>query len=304
MQPTLDRNRNRNRAQSLNQARNPRSTAMNRISSLLAVGIALSIVAVSACFASFVPPAGLELWLRADAGVTTSGSDVTGWADQSGLAGNRDMTNTQGTPTYVSSVVTGSSLVTGGPLTNPAVRFSGSQIMSNSEEHNAQTIFLVSTWALSGVPYTRHGGVNEYVGTVGDGNVYLKNPQTMWDGGASILADGGFHIFSGLYQDPDNGNNGSIYINGILQATGTGGNSPTNLYDEIGARWSVTSHNAYFAGDIAELLVFSTNLTAAQRSAVEGYLLNKYILEIPEPTSLALLGLGGLLILRRRRRTA
>ena len=31
---------------------------------------------------------GLELWFKADAGVTTSGSDVTAWADQSGNGNN------------------------------------------------------------------------------------------------------------------------------------------------------------------------------------------------------------------------
>jgi hypothetical protein len=172
--------------------------------------------------------------------------------------------------------------------------------MSNTALHNAQTIIMIGTYELSGVPYTRHGGLNEYIGTVGDGNVYLKNPQTMWAGGAATLADGAFHIYAGLYQDPANGNNGSIYMDGTLQATGAGGTSPASLYDEIGARWSISSYNVYFTGDIAELLVFSTDLSTTDRVAVEEYLTNKYILEVPEPASLALLGLGALLLRRRK----
>ena len=34
------------------------------------------------------PPSGMALWLKADAGVTTSSSNVTQWADQSGNGNN------------------------------------------------------------------------------------------------------------------------------------------------------------------------------------------------------------------------
>ena len=259
--------------------------------------------------AAFVAPAGLAFWVQADQGVTTSGSDVTGWADQSGNNRHLATAATFDDPILVTNVQTGIDSDSN-PILNSVVRFDGNDLMNNGPggTHNAQAIFMVTRFGGAGVPYTRHGGVNEYLGTVGDGNLYLKNPQTFWVGGETALIGSGFHVISGLYQDPANGSAGSIYADGVLQATGTGGSSPTNLYDEVGGRWSVSSYNAFFSGDIAELLVFSTNLSAADRESVENYLTEKYLffevatVPAPEPSTFLLLGLGALGIINNTRR--
>lgn len=280
---------------------------MNRLVSVLALGLATALPASAA----FVPPAGLELWLKADAitGVPNGGA-VSTWGDSTGLGGGRDMT--QGTanyqPTYQASVQTG---VTNEatPLYNPVVRFDGiNDIMANAALHNAQTILYVCrTTANEGVPFSRLGTINEYFGFINavggaTGDVFLKNPQTYWTDSANQALNS-FHVLAGLYSDPANGSNGSIYFDGLLEATGTGGNSPANLADVVGARGNLPgpTYNLYFRGDLAEVLVFSTNLSAVDRQAVESYLTDKYLFQVvPEPAALALLGLGGLLVLRRR----
>ena len=48
---------------------------------------------------------GLSLWLKADAGVTLSGSNVTAWADQSG--NGRHASSVDVDPTYNSSDLNG-----------------------------------------------------------------------------------------------------------------------------------------------------------------------------------------------------
>lgn len=63
----------------------------------------------------------------------------------------------------------------------------------------------------------------------------------------------------------------------------------------------------FFRGDIAEIIAFDgTKLTDADQDKVEQYLLNKYGITpaagVPEPTSLAFLGLAGAAVLGRRRR--
>lgn len=54
-------------------------------------------------------------------------------------------------------------------------------------------------------------------------------------------------------------------------------------------------------GYVAEILVYDAPLGAGDRDAVEGYLNDKWFVAVPEPSALALLGLSGLSMLRRRR---
>ncbi len=297
MQPSLATPR----PQSTTPVSNPRSLVINKHLSALVLGIALATAAT--CLGAFVPPAGLQLWLKADAitGIPDGGA-VSTWVDSTGLGGGRDMS--QGTaayqPLYKAAVVTGPGFV------NPVVRFDGANdVMANSALHNAQTvIYVAKSTANEGVPYSRLGTINEYFGFVNGvggaaAELFLKNPQTYWVDAATVALSG-FHVYSGLYSDPANANNGSIYFDGSLMATGTGGSSPLNLADVVGARGNLPgpSYDGFFKGDLAEVLVFSTNLSAADRMAVEDYLNKKYF--VPEPATLAILGLG-VLVLRRRR---
>ena len=294
---------NRNRAQNRNATPNARSMIMKKTVSALTLGIAIALVAANTCLAAFTPPAGIQLWLKADAitGVPNGGA-VSTWVDSTALGGGRDMS--QGTaayqPLYEAAVVTAPGFV------NPVVRFDGSNdVMANSALHNAQTIIYVAkSTANEGVPYARLGTINEYFGFINGvgtpaADLFLKNPQTFWQDAATVALNG-FHVYSGLYNDPANGNNGSIYFDGLLEATGTPGPSPLNLADAIGARGNMPgpTYNAYFQGDIAEVLVFSTNLSAADRMSVENYLNKKYF--VPEPATLTILGLGALALRRRR----
>jgi hypothetical protein len=76
----------------------------------------MPIVSASSAPAPVIPQSGLSLWLKADAGVTLSGSNVTAWADQSGNGNNATPFDTGYEPLFVSSSVNGL----------PTIRFSDS----------------------------------------------------------------------------------------------------------------------------------------------------------------------------------
>ena len=52
-----------------------------------------------------VPTSGLQLWLKADAGVTLNGSTVSSWIDQSGKGNNALQSNTNRQPLLVNNEI-------------------------------------------------------------------------------------------------------------------------------------------------------------------------------------------------------
>ena len=82
----------------------------------------------------------------------------------------------------------------------------------------------------------------------------------------------------------------------------------TNLVDEgytLGGQNFGGGSLTYLTGDIAELILYDRVLTAGELNTVGYYLEDKYGLDtayvVPEPATMALLGLGSLVMLRRRK---
>ena len=97
---------------------------------------------------------GLSLWLKADAGVTLSGSNVTAWADQSGN-GNNASANSGEEPTFASSFSN----------SKPAIEFSGiSQVMQIAD---ANSLDFLATSSFIVLKYLGQG--------TGNNIVYFKN---------------------------------------------------------------------------------------------------------------------------------
>lgn len=248
----------------------------------------------------------LALWLKADAGVTTSGSTVTSWADQ--VVGSTETAGNNGTgPQFVASAINGQA----------AIRFDGNDRLWNNRvgtspiTGNAMTVFVVArrigavantstaVFTQNGTPYDYNNTSNLVLAYEGPGtslstyrNGSLSNPGNPGNNNPYVFAT----VFDGSFN--------TAYLNGVAGATVA--STGTFDFDHIvlGQRYENGFTNGY-NGDIAELLVYDRALTAAEQNEVGFYLAQKYSLDttyVPEPSSAVLLGFGGLALIIRRRK--
>jgi len=234
--------------------------------------------------------AGLQLWLRADASVTTNGSGVvTKWADQSGLGNDAIATNPTHAPTLQLNSLNGL----------PTLRFNGSTEYLDVADSasisglttNVTIITVVSCDNLTGG--YRSCGVGKTLGNIpapfdwwcnagvaaGAAQFYLGNgtQDNVFGGFVAPQAGVGVYNIMGVswqsgtvYQYLNNNDNGHfVYTN--LMADGGG-----SL--RIGSRADLATQ---LQGNLAEIIIYQPALSDANRLNVVQYLANKYALNFP-----------------------
>jgi len=227
---------------------------------------------------------GLILWLKANSGVTLDGSNVTGWADQSGNGNDAYVLNSGEEPEFASNIING----------NPALSFNGTgQVLqiddAASLDISALSVFIVCAKDGNGqqndVLFIKNGN------TENDQAVYGLVPYSSgnwkasyddgdgWsdhDPGFSINNDNNFHIIgyhvnassSYAFQDnlsPNNTNaagtipttDGSLQIGGYNQSFG----NPSG---------------EFFYGKISEFILYNNVISQSDRTGLLSYLNNKY----------------------------
>jgi len=218
------------------------------------------------------------LWLRADLGVQTSGTNVTGWLDQSGNGHDLAQTNATDQPVLENNVVGG----------KPVVRFSAdSQYLRRTNAlgitgNAAVTVFMV----------VESDGVNRRALQFGEANgtaqqciAFTTDSSIRYNNGNSEhLYDKMYNGFGiGTWMVPAGGtySDGRFFKNGDEKyQTGSGGSgNAKNLLDGetlIGQGRNAGSWNDRFLGDIAEIIVYERELSSEERNSVGHYLEEKY----------------------------
>jgi hypothetical protein len=216
---------------------------------------------------TFLPSdiAGLSLWLKADAGVTLDGSNVTAWADQSGNGKNGTADN--GYPTIVSNALNG----------KPVIEFNGTDariVGSSPMNTSVGTIIIVGKYLadkLTGVMYEQYDGYDTMGFYRGNSNeidqkLYMYN-------GATIVSDSNVGFVFGIFTVIVDGTNSKICINGSIDGTGNAGDLTAN--GPYYLSW-YGGNNEYTNMQIAEVVVYNRAITTQERQQVEAYLASKY----------------------------
>ncbi|MEQ1887034.1 MAG: Ig-like domain-containing protein [Bryobacteraceae bacterium] len=225
-----------------------------------------------------VTKSGLKLWLNSAAGVTTQVDKVSKWLDQSGSGIQASQSNSNAQPSLVTTA------------RGRVIRFDGTAdaltFPMPINGWNGMTIFLVSATSQKST-----GGWSK-----------AENAALFWDEsawwGTTYLSPWQSNVAFRfgttqannwpLYSRPVPVSSGltlteavkastvdKLYLNGVLAYSEGGKYSTVKGTSNTGVLGQ-GYNNTFFAGDIAEVLVYNRALTDAERQGVESYLMNKY----------------------------
>ena len=249
----------------------------------LALGLSLAKAKKIGGVSSPIPAFGLSLWLKADAGVTLSGANVTAWLDQSGNSNNA--TPTDASPTYNSSdlnskpTISLSSIAEG---TNKSFLINGNPMGASGT--TAFAVVYVGDVCNEG---NDNGPIFGDFGIADSSSHYPYGGDcSVYDGFASANRKGPLTAPStitnswSLYSVVSTENDFRDYVNGALMHSDN-----TNVYSNIaydGNFYIGYSNFGYtLKGKIAEAITYNRVLTTVERQQVEAYLMNKYAIGIP-----------------------
>jgi prepilin-type N-terminal cleavage/methylation domain-containing protein len=212
---------------------------------------------------------GLQLWLKADAGITLNGSNVSNWADQSGNGNDASQATPGRQPLYENSGIGG----------RPSIVFDGSddymQNLSVSLPSGPVTFFVVYQMLTNNSTSVFEAGTSwDWIDQVCD--VILENNEIYIGGyyNPRIRYPAPTTPFTILTSAVLDGVDSKIYENGLLKNSGTQYTSQSHSsyyisYEHWYGGW-------YLNGSIAEIIYYSSALSDTNRQQVENYLNNKY----------------------------
>lgn len=209
--------------------------------------------------------AGLEAWYRADRGITLNGSDVSGWADQSGNGND-----------LVQAVEADQPLFNEGDANfnnKPTLSFSGVNDNLRSAAFAAaltqpNTIFTVYHMAGGGSRFVVDGLTASTQHVVGQ-NV----------GGDRVLQAGTEQAIGTESLDPQivvalfNGASSNSWIDGVPQTPAGTVGADTMDGVNVGGEFN---QNSSMWGEVAEIIVYDGALTDGEKNMVGQYLATKY----------------------------
>lgn len=215
--------------------------------------------------------AGLKLWLKADFGVTLSGSNVTAWADQSGNGNNASSTE-ETPPIFIGNSINGL----------PVIEFNESQLITTISNDFGQTGFTVFFVVIPQNDATFNAFLGKDNGESGFGFIYRPTSNI----GFSRNNQWAFQALNQniIYGTP-------LLLTNIENVTGSnfvfvdGGEADAQAFGDIELPYNEYQNDigigTFIDGTtghskIAEIALYNRALTQTERQQVEAYLNTKY----------------------------
>jgi len=227
------------------------------------------------------PPAGLQMWLRADQGVKTNGATVAAWLDQSAAGNSAVQEKTGAQPTLVANALAG----------RPSIRFDGSDdffaLPDGFSDFRAGLTAFVVTRPAPGGAWSRF--IDLDVGPACENIVFGRKdaPDKLgfWvytnsatkgkvEAPGAVIANE-VQSFCALLAP---GGKVTLYKNGAMVATGdTSTPKSTSRKPNTLAKSNSGGGDPLFKGELFEIMLYNRALTEAERAYVESYLNAKYL---------------------------
>ena len=224
----------------------------------------------------FVPPqSGLQLHLKADAGTTTTGSNLDTWLDQSSNAFSFSQTG--------SGVTLETAQINGLPIVRIA---SGAYMINtgNSPMDGAAGAFIaiVHKTSIGGqyiLSFPEGGGANgidiRQSGSTIQQDIVTDSGNMLGDAQVTSVNDGTARILSWNWENV--GDVSQVYDGSTAGDTGTGAGGTINAgHDQIVIGRFSTATALSWSGDIGEILVYDRDLNGTERQEVWDYLSLKW----------------------------
>lgn len=215
----------------------------------------------------------VRLWLKADVGVTETLGAVSAWNDQSGNENDAAQSTGVLQPSFTAS----------GINFNPAITFDGTTDFLNLPDaaipagNSNYTMLAVALDHTNGGFILGGGTANANEGqtlAVQGGNTLQDNWNSSGAATTGTVTDGTPFLITSTYNGTAGGR--VLYLDGNMDGTNAAltRNYVPNSNTVLGADKGAAA--GFFDGDIAEVIIYSTDITNAERMMIQTYLAIKY----------------------------
>lgn len=218
------------------------------------------------------PPPGMKLWLKADAGVSLSGSNVTAWADQSGNGNNVAQSNGALQPAFTASSINSLPAVTFNATAGQQLANTLANLVPDNNNRTVIAVVKAATAWSSATVFDFRGSSQDFSLLMGiGGTAYVWSNAV----GVSLIPSppsiNGVPMVMELFYD-NAGPTLSLNMNAAAQTLLTsspGGDTGATGF-QVGNRTGIADQP--FDGDICEILVYDHVLTGDELAQLRAYL--------------------------------